>query len=108
MDENNCFLIPNQTRHGKPSFHLYKPNPIQNLFALCIMYRTTSGLITLQSLIVKAMDCGIIVSEFELQSNYYVHFMANTLRKGTYELPYPPSYGFNSTTTVLLGERLWH
>ena len=32
---------------------------------------------------VKAMDYGIVVSEFELQSRYYVHFRANTLGKGT-------------------------
>ena len=25
-----------------------------------------------------------------------------------YEPPYPPSYGLNCTTTVLLGEWLWH
>ena len=25
-----------------------------------------------------------------------------------YEPTYPPSYGLNSTTTVLLGEWLWH
>ena len=31
---------------------------------------------------VKAMDCGIIVSEFELQLHYYVHSRANTLGKG--------------------------
>ena len=30
---------------------------------------------------VKAMDCGIVVSEFVLQSRYYVHFRANTLGK---------------------------
>ena len=45
---------------------------------------------------VKAMDCRIVVSEFVLQLLYYVHFRANT--------PYPPSYGLNCTTTVLLGE----
>ena len=28
------------------------------------------------------MDCGIVVSEFVLQSRYYIHFKANTLRKG--------------------------
>ena len=32
--------------------------------------------------LVKAMDCGIVVSEFELQSRYYVHFRVNTLGKG--------------------------
>ena len=31
---------------------------------------------------VKAMDCGIVVSEFELQLRYYVHFRTNTLGKG--------------------------
>ena len=53
------------------------------------------------------MDCGNVESEFELQSRYYVHFRTNTLGK-RYEPPYPPSYGLNSTTTVLLGEWLWH
>ena len=31
---------------------------------------------------VKALDCGIVVREFVLQSRYYVHFRTNTLRKG--------------------------
>ena len=31
---------------------------------------------------VKALDCTIVVSEFELQSHYYVHFQTNTLGKG--------------------------
>ena len=30
---------------------------------------------------VKAMHCGILVSEFELQSRYYVHFPTNTRGK---------------------------
>ena len=60
-----------------------------------------------RDVMVKAMDCGIVVREFVLQSHYYVHFRANTLRKGI-EPPYPPSYGLNSPNTVLLGEWLWH
>ena len=48
---------------------------------------------------VKALDGGIVVSKFELQSHYYVHFRTNTLR---YEPPYPPIYELNSITTVLL------
>ena len=32
--------------------------------------------------VVKAMDCGIVVYEFVLQSRYCVHFRANTLGKG--------------------------
>ena len=31
---------------------------------------------------VKAMDCGIVVNEFVLQPHFYVHFLANTLGKG--------------------------
>ena len=55
---------------------------------------------------VKAMDCGIVVSEFVLKSRYDVHFRANTLGKGIN--PYPASYGLNSATAVFQGEWLWH
>ena len=34
-----------------------------------------------RGVMVKVMDCGIVVSEFVLQSRYYVHFRANTLGK---------------------------
>ena len=38
---------------------------------------------------VKEMDFGIVVREFELQSRYYVHFRANTLGKGISPLILP-------------------
>ena len=38
---------------------------------------------------VKAMDCWIVVSEFELQSRYYVHFQTNILGKGINSLIFP-------------------
>ena len=38
---------------------------------------------------VKAIDCGIVVSEFELQSQYYVHFRTNILAKGMNPLTLP-------------------
>ena len=41
------------------------------------------------SVMVKAMDCGIVISEFELQSRYYVHFRKNTLGKGMNTLILP-------------------
>ena len=31
-----------------------------------------------RGVMVKAMDCGIVVREFVFQSRYYVHFRANT------------------------------
>ena len=60
-----------------------------------------------RGVMVKAMNCGIVVSEVELQPCYYVHFRTDTLGE-RYEPPYPPSYGLNSTSTVLLEEWLWH
>ena len=41
------------------------------------------------SVMVKAMDCEIVVSEFELLSRYYVHFRTNTLGKGMNPLILP-------------------
>ena len=35
-----------------------------------------------EGVIVKALDCGIVVGEFELQSRYHVYFWTNTIRKG--------------------------
>ena len=42
-----------------------------------------------RGVLVKAMDYGIVVSEFELQSRYYIHFRANTLGKGMNPLILP-------------------
>ena len=47
---------------------------------------------------VKAMDCGIVISEFVLQSR------SGKYPWERYEPPYPPSHGLSSTTTVFLGE----
>ena len=38
---------------------------------------------------VKTMDSGIVISEFELQSYYYIHFQTNTLGKDTTPLILP-------------------
>ena len=35
-----------------------------------------------RGVMVKAMNCGILVSEFEFQLCHYVHFGTNTLGKG--------------------------
>ena len=35
-----------------------------------------------RGVMVKAMEYGIVVSEFKLQSHYYAHFRTNTFRKG--------------------------
>ena len=35
-----------------------------------------------RGVMVKAMDFGIVVYEFEIQLCYYIHFRTNTLGKG--------------------------
>ena len=42
-----------------------------------------------RGVIVKAMDCEIVVRKFVSQSRYYVHFRANTLGKGMNPLILP-------------------
>ena len=46
-----------------------------------------------RGVMVRAMNCGIVVREFVLQSRYYVHFRANTLGKGMNPLILPPTMG---------------
>ena len=58
------------------------------------MFRESHDVVT------NALDSGIIVSEFELQSRSSVQFRTNTLRKGMNPLT-TPSYGLNSTSPVL-------
>ena len=55
-----------------------------------------------RGVMVKAMNCGIVVREFVLQSRYYVHFRANTLGKGMNPLILPPAMG--RTRFFSLGE----
>ena len=57
------------------------------VFAKPLNYKQDGG--CPHSLMVKWMDCGIVVSEFVLQSCYYVHFQANTIGKGMNPLILP-------------------
>ena len=52
-----------------------------------ILFKLCSG--CPRGVMVKAIDWGIVVREFELQSRYYVHFRANTLGKGMNPLILP-------------------
>ena len=42
-----------------------------------------------RSVMVKVLDCKIVVSEFVFQSRYYVHFRANILGEGMSPLILP-------------------
>ena len=41
----------------------------------------------------KVLDCSLEVSEFDLQSGYYVHFQASIFWKGMKPIIYPPAMG---------------
>ena len=43
-------------------------------------------------IVVNVLDCEILVSEFNLQLRYHVHFRANTIEKGINPL-IPPAIG---------------
>ena len=58
-----------------------------------------------RGVMVKVMDCGIVVSKFVVT---LLRSLSGKYPWERYEPPYPPSHGLNSTTTVLLGEWLWH
>ena len=58
-----------------------------------------------RGVMVKMLDCGIVLSEFELQSLYYVHFRTNALGKGMKPLILS-AMSLNNTATVFLEEWL--
>ena len=49
----------------------------------------------------KVLDCGHEVSEFKVQSCYYIYFWINVFGKGI-QPSNPSSYELNSITAVLL------
>ena len=61
---------------------------------LCKLLGTSDSVIGCpRGVMVKAMNCGIVVREFVLQSRYYVHFRANTLGKDMNPLILLPAMG---------------
>ena len=65
-------------------------NKFSVLFRWYIIERSTQTRMGCpRGVMVKPMDCGIVVHEFVLQSHYYVHFRANTLGKGMNPLILP-------------------
>ena len=60
---------------------------IKNIYAFYHITNTYGG--GPHGVMVKAMNCGIVVHEFVLQSRYDVHFRANTLGKGMNPLILP-------------------
>ena len=54
----------------------------ENLIHLIVVDNYSSlKIIYTRGVMVKSLDCRIIVHEFELHSRYYVHFWTNIFRK---------------------------
>ena len=66
----------------------FKKLKIKFLYVSFTLMRNPSTICP-RGVMVKAMDYGIVVREFVLQSRYYVHFRANTLGKGMNPLILP-------------------
>ena len=97
----NEFFYQFQARYGR--MFIFKTSPDRNHIFYLVENFGTHG--TCKNLIitdssssqqgcprdamVKALDSGIVVSEFERQSRYYVHFWTNTLAKGMNPLILP-------------------
>ena len=63
-----------------------------NSACYCRFFRKNSPRGCPRGAMVKAMDCGIVVSEFEHQSRHYLHFRTNTFEKGMNPI-IPPAMG---------------
>ena len=54
-----------------------------------VSLRTSESSGVPRGVMIREMDCRIVVSEFELQTRYYVHFRTNTQGKGMNTLILP-------------------
>ena len=94
------FLCPNPTRFPLPTSGYVEDRGLRPLFGFApkqtkgsSAWWTTYIGCPPRGVMVKAMNYGIVVREFVLQSRYYVHFRANALGKGMNPLILPLAMG---------------
>ena len=90
MGKLSSKLRENENKTNVPIYQIYLPKLHENIFnwyRLNSFNKSPLASTTVSTLL--AMDCRIVVSEFVLQSRYYVHFRANTLGKGMNPLILP-------------------
>ena len=80
-----CWAILSRRQHKHYAIQLYK---IKNWI---VPFHSPMPRGCLRGLMVKAIDCRIVVTEFKLQSLYYVHFQTYTVGKGV--IPYLQAMG---------------
>ena len=69
-------------------FRIWSGRPAFNPRSIHTKY-SKNGMWCPRGAMIKAMDCGIVESEFVLQSSYYIYLRANTLTKGMKPLILP-------------------
>ena len=93
----SCMFCGNDKNTAGPYFSFGKSVSSIYICKSCIYLMQNSSPCKIRGcprgVMVKAMNCGIVVREFVLQSRYYVHFRANTLGKGMNPLILPPAMG---------------
>ena len=47
-----------------------------------LVYKMSGCFVSPRSAVANVLDCDNVVSEFELQSSYYIHFRIDTFGKG--------------------------
>ncbi len=62
----------------------YKGSKISSVYTAFDLFRGST-----RDVVANLLDCDIVVSEFKLQSCYYIHFRTNTLGKGMNPLILP-------------------
>ena len=83
MGADKTHRAKNYTGAAQEVYELYEAYTWSNTHETTSVQPLTSHLGECpRGVMVKAMNCGIVVREFVLQSRYYVHFRANTLGKG--------------------------
>ena len=96
LNKMTIYLILSYSNHIQPITNIITPSLKGTGFMLFVdlgfidMYPTSNQARgCLRAVMVKAMDCGIVVREFVLQLRYYVRFRTNTLGKGMTPLILP-------------------
>ena len=75
--------------------YMYRKTLILSKNTICkILLSPETWLKRKESVVASVLDSNIILSEFERQSRYYVHFQTSTLGKGMKPLIHPSTMGY--------------
>ena len=105
--ENSLFLVKWRWRESKILYSTWKLS-YTIVSRYIIIYKIYNDIVSskcnwvnFRGVVANVLDCGII-SEFELQSLYYLHFWSSPLGNGVNPLITPPSYHHSIRMALVL------